>query len=157
VRYFWRVNMNSPLFGVARRTDLLATPFPDAIGGDWLLVAGMAARGRIRTLADVHVHRSTTGLSSDEERLARSFGLDGLRARHHHVLVAANVARDVAWRDPAYDGIPAVARLTAGALSSLAIVLRFSGVALLRTAGLGALEQRAIRWVRARERAEAAR
>ena len=139
VRYFWRVNMNGPLFGVARREDLLATPFRASVGGDWLLVAAMAARGGVRTLPDVHVHRSMDGLGGDQERLARSFGLQGfLRARHHHLLVAWTVARDVGGRDPAYAGIARPARIAAGLLSGVAVVLRFPGLALLRAVGLAA-------------------
>ena len=157
VRYFWRVNMNGPLFGVARREDLLATPFREAVGGDWLLVAAMAARGEVRTLPDVHVHRSLSGLGGDQVRLARSFGLRGFRARHHHLLVAWTVARDVGWRDPAYAHVARPARLAAGALSGVAVVLRFPGLALLRAAGLGGLERRAIAWVRARDRVRAKR
>ena len=155
VRYFWRVNMNGPLFGVARREDLLETPFREVVGGDWLLVAAMAARGGVRTLPDVHLHRSMSGLGADGQQLARSFGLEGLRARQHHFLVAREVARAVGWRDPAYAAIAPPARLAAALLSAVAVVVRFPGFALLRAAGLGGLERRAIRWVRARDRAVA--
>jgi glycosyltransferase involved in cell wall biosynthesis len=154
-RYFWRVNMNGSLFGVARREDLVATPFREVVGGDWLLVAALAARGTVRTLPDVHVHRSLAGLGGDPERLARSFGMRGLLARQHHLWVAGNVLREVGWRDPAYAHLPRRARLAAGTLSAVAVVLRFPGLALLRAAGLGGLEQRAIGWVRERDRVAA--
>jgi hypothetical protein len=152
LRYFLRVNMNGPLFGVARREDLLVTPFRDVLGGDWLLVAGMAARGGVRTLPDVHIHRSMTGLGADGERLARSFGVEGLLARQHHLRVAATVAADVGWRDPAFARLPARARGLTGVASALAIVVRYPGVHLLRALGLQALEQRAVALVRSRER-----
>src|SRR4029077_16623378 len=72
VRYFSRVNMNGVLFGVARRADLLRIGFPDGGGGDWMLVAALAARGRLRTLRDVHIHRSMSGLGDDARALAAS-------------------------------------------------------------------------------------
>jgi hypothetical protein len=141
VAYFARVSVNGPLFGLMRRSELLgAGGFPGGPAGDWILVARMAARGRVVTLRDVHVHRSMTGLGSREEELARSLGLTGRWARHHHLWVARHLLRALPVSRPA------------AALSSLLVVLRFPGVALLRRAGLGPLEPRVAAWLRARER-----
>jgi glycosyltransferase involved in cell wall biosynthesis len=140
IAYFARVSVNGPLFGLMRRSELLrAGGFPEVPAGDWLLVARMAARGRVLTLRDVHVHRSITGLGSREQELARSFGLTGVWARQHHLWVARHLLRALPVPPPA------------AALSSLLVVLRFPGVALLRRAGLGALEPRVAAWLRARD------
>ncbi len=141
VRFFMRVSVNGPLFGVMRRQGLV---FPQAVGGDWLFVAGMAMRGKVVTLCDVHVHRSITGLGADPERLAQSFGLEGLAARHHHFVVARSVWRAFR-RDAPF----------AAAASAVLIIARFPGIALLRKAGLGRLEPRVSAWLRARDRAKA--
>jgi glycosyltransferase involved in cell wall biosynthesis len=138
--YFAQVNVNGALFGVARRGDLLDIGFPDEPGGDWLLVGELAARGPVRTLRDVHIHRSSTGLGSDDESLARSFGLDGFLARHHHLAVAASVARMVSRHAPA-----------AAPLCAALVAARFEGAKALRAAGLGGLEERAVAWVRSRD------
>lgn len=140
VRFFMRVSVNGPLFGVMRREGLV---FPQVVGGDWLFVAGMAMRGRVVTLRDVHVHRSMVGLGAEPERLARSFGLEGLAARHHHFVVARSVWRAFR-RDTPF----------AAAASALLIVARFPGIGLLRKLGLGRLEPRVSAWLRARERAK---
>ena len=140
ITYFARVSVNGPLFGLMRRSELLgAGGFPAVPAGDWLLVARMAARGRVLTLRDVHLHRSITGLGSREEELARSFGLTGGWARHHHLWVARHLLGALPVPPPA------------AALSSLLVVLRFPGIALLRRAGLGALEPRVAAWLRARD------
>jgi hypothetical protein len=140
VAYFARVNVNGPLFGLMRRSDLLAAGgFPEVPGGDWLLVARMAACGRVLTLTDVHIHRSATGLGADEEELARSFGLTGGWARHHHFWVARHMLEALPVSRPA------------AALSALLVVLRFPGIALLRRAGLGRLEPHVSAWLRARD------
>ncbi len=99
LRFFARVSLNGPMFGVAAREDLLATGFPPVLAGDWMLVAALAARGRVLTLADVHIHRSPTGLGSDAPRLAQGFGLTGLAARQPHA-VAAAIARQIAPAPP---------------------------------------------------------
>jgi glycosyltransferase involved in cell wall biosynthesis len=136
VRFFARVSVNGPLFGLMRRRELLPIGFPQVVGGDWLLVAGMAEKGRVRTLPGVHVHRSITGIGADAEALARSFGLDGLWARHHHVWVARELLRRLR--------VPLAARALAAAL----VVARFTGVDLVRRAGLGALEPIVAGWLR---------
>jgi glycosyltransferase involved in cell wall biosynthesis len=140
VSYFARVSVNGPLFGLMRRSDLLAAGgFPEVPAGDWLLVARMAARGRVLTVRDVHLHRSVTGLGSRKEELARSFGLTGGWARHHHLWVARHMLGALPVSPPA------------AALSSLLVVLRFPGIALLRRAGLGRLEPHVSAWLRARD------
>jgi glycosyltransferase involved in cell wall biosynthesis len=146
--FYARVSMNGPLFGVARRADVLEIPFEEVPAGDWLLVAAFAARGEVRTLRDVHVHRSADGLGGDEERLARSFGFRGARARWYHVWVAGAVWRGIVRGGP---GQP-LARLATATLAATAILVRFPAVKLLRTLGLGAVEQRVVAWARTRRR-----
>jgi glycosyltransferase involved in cell wall biosynthesis len=148
VAYYAQVNMNGALFGVCRRADLLEIPFREEVGGDWLLVAALAARGEVHTLRDVRVHRSMEGLGADPERLARSFGIGGVRARWHHVVVAGNVWRDLAASGPG--GPPA--RVVTATLAALAVLIRYPAVQLLRAAGLGPLEERAVAWARQRRR-----
>jgi hypothetical protein len=152
--YFARVNVNGPLFGLARREDLTLRGFPDEVGGDWLLVAGMAARGRVRTLRDVRIHRSAEGLGTDPQSLARSFGLSGLAARHHHVVVATRLARDV-LTGPAYARMTPAQRGVTAALSAALVLGRFpvydAVMGTLRRAGLGVIEQHLIALVRRRD------
>ena len=154
LRYLTRVNVNGILFGLARRADVQKLSFPDEVGGDWLLVAGLAARGRVRTLADVHIHRSLDGLSSDAQRLARSFGLRGAIARHHHFAVAARFAREII-QAPAYAPLGRLQRVLIAASAAALIILRFPGHAGLRwvleRAGHPEVENQIISWVRARD------
>jgi glycosyltransferase involved in cell wall biosynthesis len=155
VRYFARVNMNGSLFGVARREDLLPIGFPDVVGGDWMVVAALAAQGRVRTLRDVNIHRSMSGLGDDARALAESFGHSGFAARSHHLVVARRLAADIGWRDPAYAQMSRCERLGVAAAVAALVAVRFTGFGLarrlLRALGLGRLEDRAAAWVRARE------
>jgi len=150
-RYFSRVNMNGPLFGLSLRSDRLAVPFAEVAGGDWLVVAGHAALGAVRTLPDVHVHRSMGGLGSDPERLARSFGFEGWLARHHHVWVAAHLWREIAAGRGAFARLGRTPRLCTATLSAIAILVRFPVVDALRGLGLQPLERQAIAFVRRRD------
>jgi glycosyltransferase involved in cell wall biosynthesis len=155
IRYFALVSLNGPLFGIARREQLLSVGFPPVVGGDWLLMAGLAARGRVRTLNDVNLHRSLTGLGADSERLARSFGMRGVVARHHHVVFAARLWADIAVCDPAFRVMNPIARVCAATSAAGLILSRFAFLALVRRAigpGLAAsLESRISAWLRARK------
>ena len=75
-----------------------------------------------------------TGLGGDAEQLARSFGLTGFFARHHHVWVARHLARELR---------PQHGPLVAAAVAAL-VTARFEGPKLARRAGLGGIEQRVI-------------
>jgi hypothetical protein len=133
VRHFARVSLNGALFGVARRSDLLAVGFPQAVGGDWLLVAAMAAQGRVRTVPDVHIHRSLSGLSDDAGALARSFGMTGIAARSHHAFFAGALWRDlVSGRGPLASLAPWT-RLWVASASAACVVVRFTLGGLVRS------------------------
>lgn len=159
VQYFARVSLNGPLFGVARRRDLLPIGFPQVVGGDWMLVAALAARGRVRTLPDVHVHRSLSGLGADAPRLARSFGMRGLGARQHHVLVAAHGWRQITCGTSTFGGMGPLTRAGVAVIAAALILVRFTLADGVRWA-LGprhaaAFEARVSAWLRARDRSAA--
>jgi glycosyltransferase involved in cell wall biosynthesis len=132
--YFARVSLNGPLFGVAHRDVLREIGFAPVVGGDWLLVAGLAARGAVRTLSDIHIHRSLTGLGGDPQRLAESFGMRGVTARQHHLVFAARIWRLLASGAPPFERIASSARLNVANLVAALVVARFSLPALLRAA-----------------------
>ena len=132
IAYFGQVSLNGLLFGVAHRNDLLAVGFRSVVAGDWSLVADLASRGRVRTLRDVHIHRSLDGLGSDPRRLAEGFGLRGVVARQHHILVAWRMAIEIASGRLGRPLRGSVARVTVGVVVGLEILTRFTGIALFR-------------------------
>ena len=152
--YFGSVTMNGALFGVARREDLAAIGFPPDIGGDWLLVGAMAGRAHVRTVPDVHIHRSASGLSADGEVLASSFGLQGLRARRHHLFFAARIGREIATGPPFFPPISFPGRLVVAGVATASILVRFSLGDLVRSLvgpqAAGRIERLVSAWLRRR-------
>jgi hypothetical protein len=150
------VNVNGALFGLGRREAFARRGFPDEIGGDWMVVAALAAQGRVRTLRDVHVHRSLDGLGSDEGALARSFGLRGFAERQPHVVMAAGFAREIS-SSPVYGMLSRPQRAMTAALAAALIVIRFVGGGFARKvlgrAGLGEVEARLAARLRRRDHA----
>lgn len=132
LRFFARVSLNGPMFGIAAREDRLPTGFPPVLAGDWMLVAALAARGGVRTLSDVHIHRSLSGLGSDAPRLAAGFGLTGLAARQPHVVAAGAIAREIARGRGAYATIAPVKRVGLAGAVAILILARFTAMAAIR-------------------------
>jgi Glycosyl transferase family 2 len=153
LRFFARVSLNGPMFGVAAREHLLATGFPPVLAGDWMLVAALAARGPVRTLSDVHIHRSLSGLSSESPRLAESFGLRGLAARQPHAVAAATIAREITRGTGAYGAIAPLKRIGLAGAVAVLILGRFTAIqAVRRLVGAersASLERRISRLLRA--------
>ena len=103
LKYFWRVNLNGPMYGVMRREQLARVPFRELLAGDWLLVGAIAAAGRVLTVDEAHINRSMAGLSSDAEGLASGeFALRGFRARNPHIWIAWTLLREVGRADPGF-------------------------------------------------------
>ena len=118
--YYRRAGRNSLVFGVGRTTALRAQPpLANVIGGDWLLLAGMAYRGRIRTAETAALTRSLDGTSDDLRRAARSLQLGRLPRVLPRLAVALTIAGDI-LRAPTYGdiGLPQRARLAARCASS---------------------------------------
>ena len=154
LRFYSQVTLNGALSSVWRRHQLLGIPFREVMAGDWVLVGALAARGRVRTLEDVNIVRSLSGVSTDPVALARQFGDIGRIERYTpHVSNGWTVFRHVASEEPAYLVLGPRRRVVVGALSGSLIAARFTGVAYARMAldHLGLLEvaRRAVEPLRA--------
>ena len=153
LRYFARVSLNGPVFGVIARADLAPIGFPPVIGGDWMLVSALAAQGRVRTLPDVHIHRSMAGLGSDHARLTNDFGLKGLVARQSHAFVALAIARQIGSGAPPYRVMGRMTRLGVAGAAAVLVIVRFTATdavrRLLGSRRSAALERRISGWLRA--------
>ncbi len=154
IQYFARVSLNGPLFGLVHRDRLMPVGFPQIAGGDWLLVAALAAQGRVRTLGDVHIHRSLTGLGADAQQLAASFGMRGWTQTQHHAVVAHRIAREIALGGSGFGALSPPARLGSAAAVLVLILARFTIAGLVRGLLGGKarwLERLASAWLRARD------
>lgn len=122
--FYRTVGLNSPFYGVMRRALLVETPIAPGLASDWLLVAGIAWSGKIRTIEAVSVHRSFEGASGDHASLARAYEIPAWKAWHLHLAVGARVCRDV-WSAPPYTGANRLERLALGAICGVVVAVRF--------------------------------
>ena len=123
--YYRQVNENGTFYGLARREMLMNNPMQNVLGGDWLLIARLALAGKILTLDDVAICRSSRGASADVRSLALSHGLSPRKARQPHRTIAINVARDITRLSPSFAHLNAIARLVLAGRSALIVHRRF--------------------------------
>ena len=139
--FYRTVSLNSPFYGVMRRALLVRTPIAAGLASDWLLVAGIAWSGKVRTIEAVSIHRSFEGASGDHASLGRAYGIPGWKAWHVHLIVGARVCRDV-WSASPYAEANRLERLAFGALCGTVVVVRYwpRAMVALALAKLGWLE-----------------
>jgi hypothetical protein len=124
--YFRQVGGNGVFYGVARRSTLESVPaLSNQLGGDWLHVAALAFRGRVRTVRGVELHRSVGGATSSLGNVARTLGLGPLSRHAPQLAIAWQVFADLGWRSSVYGSLAAPQRLALGARAAGIVLRRF--------------------------------
>jgi glycosyltransferase involved in cell wall biosynthesis len=108
LNFYRQVNDNGTFYGLTRREVLLQNPMPDILGGDWILIGTLALLGKIQTLREVHIHRSSDGAGADVRALASRYGFSERAARQPHRTIALSVAKDIGLKSANFArlGIP---------------------------------------------------
>lgn len=125
VDYYRRVRGNGEYYGLMRRAQLLEVPYLNTLAGDWLFIASIVFKGKLKTIESVSVNRSSDGVSRDLKGLAAFFGFTGERAKNPHRTIAAIVFKDIAWQSPVYRPLGKVGRLLLALRAAEAVGLKF--------------------------------
>jgi glycosyltransferase involved in cell wall biosynthesis len=105
--YLRDVDENGVFYGLMRREALArAAPLRNVLGNDWLLAAAVVAQGKAITIEDTAIDRELDGTSADFAKLAATLELPPWQARVPHLVIAAELAREIAWRGRAYRALP---------------------------------------------------
>lgn len=94
--YYWQVTDNGVFYGLMRMATVRRFRFTNVMGGDWLLVARIAAAGQVITSPAVAVHRELGGASLSHSKTARTLGLSAWQGVFPKISLALNASRDVA-------------------------------------------------------------
>jgi glycosyltransferase involved in cell wall biosynthesis len=112
LHYVGDVDENGVFYGLMPTSVLRrALPLRNVLGNDWLLAAAVAAQGPLVTIDGAAINRETGGTSADFPRLVDTLGLPRWQAAVPHLVIAAQLFADIAWRAPVYRGLPAVRRV----------------------------------------------
>lgn len=124
--YYGRTGANGLFYGMMRRAAMSGTPPLHVLGGDWLFLAHMAFRGKIKTLSSTSINRSLKGLSQDAESIGRHYGLSDFEKKHLYLYIAATVFKDIAWRSPVFGSLGQPSRWLLACRCSGSIVSTYS-------------------------------
>ena len=130
-------NSGAP-YGVTTETLRRATPFRETLCDDWLVVARMAAMGKVRTIRTTRLHKSMGGVSGDIYGFARASGLGHWRARFHFLSATFLVAADIRSH-PAFSPVPSMQRWRLSFTAQARVLRRIAVDQAVHRARLGAL------------------
>jgi glycosyltransferase involved in cell wall biosynthesis len=123
--FYRQVVYNGAFYGLMRREVASIIPLREALAADWFFVAAAAYLGKLGFVQDVCIHRSVDGASKDIHELALKSGLGRVAAKDPHLMIAASVCKDIAWRSPTYRQLGVAARLMLGVQAFWAIFSRY--------------------------------
>lgn len=146
VDYYSMVLDNGIFYGIATTESIRRWAVPNAMGGDWMHIAGLAMLGRVRMISAVSVHRELGGATTSYQNIARTLGLRPWQGRFPFLAIATHAFGDVGWRNPHYEELPRAARLAL----ALTVAVRVIG----RSAFVGRISAAAersglLRWIHA--------
>ena len=122
--YYCKVSDNGVFYGLMRTATIRQVTLKNALGGDWLAIACVAASGKLVMLDQTTVHRELGGASQSHAQTAKSLGLPRMHALFPYISIAANAFADIAAKGSPYQQYGRVQRRLAGALVFLVLLAR---------------------------------
>jgi Glycosyl transferase family 2 len=123
ISYLSEVDENGVFYGLMSRAVLQrAAPMRNVLGNDWLLVAAVAAQGKVATITTTAVNRELGGTSADFGRIAATLQLPRWQARTPHLVMAWEMLRDITGRAPIYRELSLGERCMLAVLAPFAVI-----------------------------------
>lgn len=124
VSYYWKVSDNGMFYGLMRISAIRGITIKNSLGGDWLVIARVAASGKLVMSDQTTVHRELGGASQSHAQTVRSLGLPRIHALFPYILIAANAFSDIAEKGSSYQVFGTVQRRSTAALVFCTLLVR---------------------------------
>ena len=122
ISYYAQVADNGMFYGLMRTAQLRHLKIKNTMGGDWLMIAGVAFTGKVRVLPEISVHRETGGATANYRKIREILGLSGFVSKFPKLSIAINVWKDVAVDNSLYSSQNRLPRVAAANLIFLILV-----------------------------------
>lgn len=123
-RYYTEVTDNGMYYGIMRTAQLRQIVVPNALGGDWHLIANVVSMGKTRMCAAVTVCRDLNGASSSSRHIVKSLGLPAIQAMFPMTTVALGAVRSIVFTGSAYKKRSILARITLAGVVFLRVITK---------------------------------
>lgn len=100
--YYAKLSGNGAFYGLMKKADLDCLTLRNVMGGDWLIVAGIAFLGKFKTLESVSIHRSLGGNTASYETMAARLGLTRFEKCFPHLAIACHASKEIFCRNSIY-------------------------------------------------------
>lgn len=114
IAFYWRVRDNGHLYGLMRISHARQVPIKVTMGNDWLIVARMAAFGKIIMLREMSLHRELGGASASYCHMVKTCGLPIIQGIFPLVSIAICALSEIISKDSSYRVYPFVQRVSVG-------------------------------------------
>ncbi len=130
VHYLRRVVENGAIYGVMRRETIAAVPpMANMMAGDWLYIASIAFKGKLRTLDGVAVNRAAGGTSATWEAQVKAYNLPSyvvtLRGLPYLIIIWA-IFKNIALESSVYAPLGRVGRLALASRAAGVVSIKFT-------------------------------
>ena len=93
LNYYRYVGENGVFYGLMRRNQV--PTIPNTMGGDWLMIAGLAFLGKIKTICNVSVHRESNWSVDYHKKLAKRLNLSEFQGNNPYISIAFAASKDI--------------------------------------------------------------
>jgi len=124
ISYYWHVRDNGHLYGLMRISHARQVPIKVTMGNDWLIVARMAAFGKIIMLNQSSLHRELGGASASYGHIVKSCGLPAIQGIFPLASIAFCALSEIIYNDPSYRSYPLGQRLLVGITVFFVLLLK---------------------------------
>jgi glycosyltransferase domain-containing protein len=98
--YYKSVTLNGYFFGLKKTALGRQVTWQNKIGSDWLYLAAIAYRGKMKVMENTFLHISSGGMSNDVAEMNRNMGANNFFTRNFTGLtISANAAADIFKRN----------------------------------------------------------
>jgi glycosyltransferase involved in cell wall biosynthesis len=130
IQYYMKVADNGMFYGVMRTSELQETSMPNALGGDWHLIANIISLGKLRLCATVSVHRELGGATSSFRKIVKSLKKPPIQALFPFLTIAFGAFIYLIKAEGAYKRRGFLSRILVATIVFLVITLKSAKSAL---------------------------
>jgi glycosyltransferase involved in cell wall biosynthesis len=124
VSYYRQVTDNGMFYGVMRTSQVRHLRNQQVLGGDWHLIANMAAQGCIQCAGATSIHRELGGNSSSYGHIINALNLPAWHALFPYLSIAMTAWQDIAAQGAGYVQYPAIQRYAVACAAFIIILAR---------------------------------
>jgi glycosyltransferase domain-containing protein len=95
LHYYTKVSRNGAFYGIMKKNDLDRLSLKNVMGGDWLIIAGIAFMGKVKTIESVSVHRWLGGSTGSYKAMTSRLGLTRFEKCYPHLAIACHAFEEI--------------------------------------------------------------